>query len=470
MAVGYRQIPSRLDGIPFYFQRITRSQHVFFPNPPRDINGFRNNNQVYWQLPPDQITFNAENNYRYDLTVFDTDSAGSIQLQTPFIITGEGTIRFSGNTVKIVLRHKWTHRFLDADGNILRDLTPNNNPITISNATPTVIDIPHTGEVEYSLSNLSREIEIYLYQLPSTLLPKLQDIGLALTDLRIGIMMELEIRTYPTNVSLRPVRSFGRVTDYTDTNRTPRDDETLMNLIYSNPVISFRQGVQGSGERLGILTADPDNLFPPDGVTREQFLASTMGQLLRPAVRAQAGGRSSILLEEERFSIPQVSNPITFTMPANLEAQEYSFFPAGDATGFAHAVLNKGIEIDERGTYTFDLVTSIQFTSANIVDVDASLQLEIVLIQMRTNASNENIIVREWPEETLLRQVRGDEWHPRISVPDVICERGDWFFFKLIYESVSVGDNLIWRSQSLNRVNTMIPKADRRLIVTRKQI
>ena len=157
-------------------------------------------------------------------------------------------------------------------------------------------------------------------------------------------------------------------------------------------------------------------------------------------------------------------------MPANLEAQEYSFFPAGDATGFAHAVLNKGIEIDERGTYTFDLVTSIQFTSANIVDIDASLQLEIVLIQMRTNASNENIIVREWPEETLLRQVRGDEWHPRISVPDVICERGDWFFFKLIYESVSVGDNLIWRSQSLNRVNTMIPKADRRFIVTRKQI
>ena len=66
------------------------------------------------------------------------------------------------------------------------------------------------------------------------------------------------------------------------------------------------------------------------------------------------------------------------------------------------------IEIDERGTYTFDLVTSIQFTSANIVDIDASLQLEIVLIQMRANASNENIIVREWPEETLLRQVRGD--------------------------------------------------------------
>ena len=136
MAVGYRQIPSRLDGIPFYFQRITRSQHVFFPNPPRDINGFRNNNQVYWQLPPDQITFNAENNYRYDLTVFDTDSAGSIQLQTPFIITGEGTIRFSGNTVKIVLRHKWTHRFLDADGNILRDLTPNNACLLYTSPSP----------------------------------------------------------------------------------------------------------------------------------------------------------------------------------------------------------------------------------------------------------------------------------------------------------------------------------------------
>ena len=49
--VGLIQIPARLDAVPFYFQRITRSQHIFFPNPPRDINGFRNNNQVYWQLP-----------------------------------------------------------------------------------------------------------------------------------------------------------------------------------------------------------------------------------------------------------------------------------------------------------------------------------------------------------------------------------------------------------------------------------
>ena len=470
MATGLIQIPARLDAVPFYFQRITRSQHIFFPNPPRDINGFRNNNQVYWQLPPDTITFNAENNYRYDLTIFDTDSAGSIQLQTPFIITGEGTIRFSGSTVKVVVRHKWTHRFLDADGNILRDLSPNNNPIIISNATPTVIDIPANREVEYSLSNLSREIEIYPYQFPSTLMPKLQDIGLAVTDLRIGIKMDLEIRTYPANVSLRPVRRFGRVTDYTDTNRTPRNDETLMNLIYSNPVISFRQGVQGSGERLGILTADPNNLFPPDGVTQEQFLASTMGQLLIAAVRAPAGGRSALLVNEKMFNLPEQNDTITFTMPANLGRQAQTFYPEGSATGFAHAEADKGVVIDERGTYSIELQTSLQFDSALITDNQASVQIGVVLFHMRVNAAMEEIIVNTWIDSYLLDRVRGSELAPYISVPMLVGEVNDFFNFIVSYKSLTVNDNIKWRSQNLPIPGTQIAEVDRRFVIKRIQL
>ena len=470
MAIGLIQIPSRLDAIPFYFQRITRNQHVFFPNPPRDINGFRNNNQVYWQLPPDRLVFNAGNNYQYDFNIFNTDSTGSIVLQTPFIITAEGTLRFSGSSVKVVIIHRWTHRFMDADGNILRDLTPNNNPIEISNATPAVLTVHDQDGVEYPLGRLSREIEVYPYQLPALLTAKLQDINLSLNDIRVGIKMDLTIKTFPVSANLRPTQRFGRVTDYTDPNLTPQEDEVLMSVLYSNPVISFRQGEQASQERLGIIRPDPENLFPPDGVTQEQFNASTMGQLLIAAVRAPAGGRSALLVNEKMFNLPEQNDTVTFTMPANLGRQAQTFYPEGSATGFAHAEADKGVVLDERGTYSIELQTSLQFDSALITDNQASVQIGVVLFHMRVNAAMEEIIVNTWIDSYLLDRVRGSELAPLLSIPMLVGEVNDFFNFIVSYKSLTVNDNIKWRSQNLPIPGTQIAEVDRRFVITRIQL
>ena len=629
MAVGYKNIPTRLDAVPFYYQRITEDQHVFFPNPPRDINGFKNNNQVFWQMLPDSIVLNAANNHRFDQTLLDTDTSGPLALQTPFFVFGEGDLHFSlAAGPKLVVVHKWTHRFLNAAGEPLLD--GDGNAIEISGSTA-FIAIAQTGilDIDYPLSELSRKIEVYPYQVPGELAAKLREINLDLTQMRIGIKLDLSIEAFNSAVDLNPVISNGRIINYQpalpvtdfaegvplaqgdfipqgptgftanantpvlpsagkdilvigqanrrfsgnfDASRADKrilirkngavldgllynvpandrlylyttddlgvltikrndvtraqvaatrssatttlggirtyryeftrisisagaaqtieidssdpnvsielqgraigdapEDTTLSNVSYSSPSVTFKQGTQGSQEKLGLLRPDPDYVRPP-GTTEAQHKASTDGQLLVAARRETPEGRSNLVTRSDRYTIPEITDPMTFTMPADLERQTIFIYPTGNAGGLSHPVADKGIVIDEAGTYTVEAQDSFQFVSASITDDASPVQLGFVLFHWRTDAQGNDIIVGDtWIDSYQLAKVRGAELAPLARAVDIICEVGDWFNLLFGFKSLTVGDDLIFTSRNTFVPGTRIPDVDRRMKITKKQ-
>ena len=262
MAVGYKLVSQRLGAVPFYFQRISEDQHVFFPLMPRDILGLRNNNRVFWQQLPGNITFNAQNNWTFEQNIFNTDSAGFIALRTPFRIIGEGKLNFTYNSAKIVIKHMWGHRFLNDDGSELLD--DDGNLITITNSTAQVFSTIIEGVEEFfDLGQLSRELEVYPYQVSPALTAKAREQGRAANSYRIGIKMDLSIKAYSTQQNLMPVRRFGRFLDFVpDGAINPRPNEMFANVSYSNPSINFRQGSQSLGQEVGIIHPTPGYVRP----------------------------------------------------------------------------------------------------------------------------------------------------------------------------------------------------------------
>ena len=468
MAVGYKNIPTRLDAVPFYYQRITESLHSFFPNPPRDINGFRNNDQVFWQMPPTDITLNAANNHQQLYNILNTDTAGNLALNTPFFIFGEGDLHFALNAgPKIVITHRWTHQFLDANGRQLVD--PDGNDITISNSTPVPFVVAFgTVEKDYPLSELSRKIEIYDHQIPARLAAKLAEINLDISQMRIGIKLDLMLQAFNSSVDLIPIIRLGRIVGYRGSHERVPEDATLSQVNYSNPTITFRQGVQGSQEKLGLLRPDPDHVRP-QGTTEAQHKASTDGQLLVAARRETPEGRSNLITRKQRYSIPEIIDPVTLTMPNNLERQDLIIYPTGGGSDFSHVEENKGVVLDEAGTFSIILQDSVQFTGEQISDPLAATQFRIELFQRRTAPNGDTIVVDHWERSYILNNIRRAELGPFLAVPDVDGLIGDWFNFALEYKGTTVGDNISFTSTNTINPRSQLPEVERRLQITKKQ-